>query len=166
MMLLTMWVTLFCGAILQALMPAWTWFGFVKPPVLLGLVMYYAFTRGRGFMLLTAVTAGVLQDALGMIPLGYSAACFCAVGLLVQRFRDVVFIFRSVTHVVVGALGHGLATVLMALLLVHDDRVVWMPGWTVSRVVGSIVLGAITVPLVFRAAEILDVKLGLVEAPA
>lgn len=166
MMVLTMAVILSCGAVLQALLPAWSWFGFVKAPLLLGAVIYYAFTRGRGFMLVTAVLAGVMQDALGMIPLGYSSACFCTVGVLVQRFRDVVFVFRTVTHIVMGGLGNGLATLLLALLLVHADLLAWVPGWTASKWLGATALGALTVPVVFRVVEGLEHNLGLLEEPA
>jgi cell shape-determining protein MreD len=163
MMLITMMVVLFCCAVLQALLPAWAWFGFVKAPLLMGAVMYYAFTRGRGMVLSAAVLAGVMQDALGMIPLGYSSACFCIVGLLVQRFRGVVFVFRSVTHVVMGGLGNGLTTLVLVLLLAHDQLLAWVPGWTLSKLVGAIALGALTVPLVFRTIELLELKLGVLE---
>lgn len=163
---LTMLFALVCAALVQALLPAWDWFGQAKAPVLLMLVVYYALTRGRGWMLTAAVGAGLLQDALGIIPLGYSACLFAAIGLFVQRYRDEIFGFGVVTHIVIGGLAAGVVTFLLALLLVKDGLVVWEPAWVLSKILGAAGLGALSGPLVFRAIEHLDVRLGNLEAPA
>ena len=114
-------------------------------------------------MLLAAVMAGVLQDALGMIPFGYSSCCFCLVGLAVNRFRTSVFIFRGVTHFIVGGLGSGLVTGVLALLLWKNMLINFTLAWTLQKIVGAIVLGAVFVPIVFRLIEELDIRLGILE---
>ena len=160
---LVMLFSLFIGAIAQALLPAWSWLGLAKAPILLGIAIYYASTRGRRQMLLAAVMAGVLQDALGMIPFGYSSCCFCLVGLAVNRFRTSVFIFRGVTHFIVGGLASGLVTGVLAVLLWKNMLINFTLAWTLQKVVGAIVLGAVFVPLVFRLIEELDIRLGILE---
>lgn len=157
---------LFAAAIAQALLPAWTSIGLAKPPILLAAVVYYAFTRERERLLAVAVAAGVLQDALGMIPLGFSSAAFCLVGLLVDRFREKVFVFRVVTHFVVGALASGLVTALLALLLAKNGLLELPAAAAARKVVGAMVLGALFVPVVFRLLERLELALGTLEAPA
>lgn len=158
--------SLVVASIAQALLPASAWFGLAKAPILLGTVVYYAFTRNRNQMLMVAVLAGVLQDALGMIPLGFSSACFVLVGLLVHGFRDSVFVFRVVTHFVVGALASGLVTGLLALLLWRNGLIELPPTWMMQKLVGATLLGAFFVPVVFQLIEQLDLRLGILEEPA
>ena len=160
---LAMAFCLFLGAILQAVTPAWARFGYAKAPVLLGLVIYYAFTRERHWALIAAILAGILHDAQGQIPMGYSAACFVVVALTMHRFRDTMFVFRTVTHCVMGAASAGLVTVAMALLLVQEGLIEPLPGWLISKVIGVTILGAIAVPVIFRLTGVLDHRLGLVE---
>lgn len=163
MTVVVMLFALVCGVVVQALLPAFPLLGLAKPPVLLALVIYYAFTRSRGTLLLAAILAGVLQDAQSRIPLGYSSACFCLTGLVVFRFRDVVFGLRSVTHMVVGGLASAGITAVLALLLSLEGLVVFLPGGFLAKVLGAGLLGVVTVPVGFRCVEFLDVKLGNVE---
>lgn len=163
MNLLTMGFSLVFAAIVQALLPAWGWFGQAKAPVLLALVVYYALTRSRGWMLAAAVGAGILQDALGMIPLGYSACLFCVLGLAIQRYRDDLYGFGAVTHVVIGSLGAGAVSLALAVLLAKDGLVVWAPAWVMSKTLGAAGLGALCAPLVFRMVQRLDLTLGNLE---
>ena len=163
MTLLVMLFSLVIGAVAQALLPTWAWLGSAKAPVLLGIVLYYAFTRERNLMLFAAVLAGVLQDALGMIPLGYSSCCFCLVGLIVNRFRGSVFIFRGVTHCVVGGLASGLVTGCLALLLWKNRLIDFSAAWTFHKLLGAMALGAVVAPAVFRLIENLDIRLGILE---
>jgi hypothetical protein len=166
MKLLAMLFSLVAAAVVQALLPAWGWFGHAKAPVLLGLVVYYALTRSRGWMLAAAVGAGMLQDGLGMIPLGYSACLFCLLGLVVQRYRDELYGFGVVTHVVIGCLGAGAVALGLAVLLAKDGLVVWAPAWVLSKIAGAAGLGALSAPLVFRLVERLDLTLGNLEESA
>jgi cell shape-determining protein MreD len=97
--------------------------------------------------------------------LGYSAAGFCLIALVVERFRSTVFVFRAVTHVVIGSVCSVASTLWLALLLTQDGLIDPSPGWLARKVVGAAVLGAVAVPIAFRCAEALDVRLGLVEDP-
>lgn len=163
MMPLAMAFCLFFGAILQAVLPAWDRFGYAKAPVLLALVVYYAFTRERHWAIVAALVAGILHDAQGRIPMGYSAACFVVVALTIYRLRDTMFVFRTVTHCVMGAASAAAVTVAMAVLLVQEGLIEPLPGWLASKVIGVTLLGAVAVPVVFQLAGVLDHRLGLVE---
>lgn len=154
------------GAVLQAVIPSWTHLGDSKAPILLGIVLYYALTRERNAMLRAAIFAGVLQDALGMSPLGYSSFCFCIAGLATNRFKDIVFGYRAVTHMMFGALGYLITTLMMSFLLSSTGFITPYPQWVILKCAGSLVLGAIAVPFVFRAVEDLDRFLGNMEADA
>ena len=160
---LSMVFYLVAAAVGQAMVPSWARLGMVKPPLLLGLVIYYALTRERHWALVAALLAGIFQDAMGHIPLGYSAAGFCLVALVVQRFRTTVFIFRAVTHVVLGTVCSVAVTLWLALLLSQDGLIELVPRLLAQKILGAMVLGAIAVPVAFRFAEALDVRLGLVE---
>ena len=97
--------------------PTCRWLGQANAPILLGLVLYYALAHSRGTMLQAAIFAGLLQDALGMIPLGYSSFCFCVVALVVSKFKDMVFVHELVTHMLFGALASGAVTLALYGLL-------------------------------------------------
>lgn len=149
------------GAVLQAIAPTIDWLGQARMPMLLGLVVYYSLVRDRRDYLFAAVLAGVLQDALSMIPLGYSSFWFCVVGLVINRFRELVFIREGITHILVGALANGGMVLGLFFMLSLDDRVSLSAGWVVLKVTGSILLGAVIVPLVFLAGSSLDRLLGI-----
>ncbi|OQA28093.1 MAG: hypothetical protein BWY59_00859 [Verrucomicrobia bacterium ADurb.Bin345] len=161
---LTMVFAMVCGAVLQAILPTWRWLGHANVPVLMGVVLYYAVTHPRGLLLGAAVVGGLLQDALGMIPLGYSSFCFCVVALLAARFKDMVFEHELVTHMFFGALASGLFTLLLYGLLAGSDVVVLRPRWGVLKVFGSVILGGVIVPFVFETMTALDRMLGNVES--
>ncbi len=157
---LFMLVTLICGAILQAVFPTWAGFGQAHAPILLGLVLYYSLTHERALMLQTAVLAGLLQDALGMIPLGYSSFCFCVVALIAGKYKETVFSREMITHVFFGGLASGGVTLTLYLLLGKDDLVILRPLWALLKIVGSMILGMVIIPLEFKLLEALDRMLG------
>ena len=157
---LVMFFCLIVGAVLQTLIPTWLWTGQAHAPVLLGLVLYYALAHDTRRVLEVAIAAGLLQDALGMIPWGYSSFAFCVVGLAVHRCRDLVFARQWLTHLVFGALGSAAATVLLYALLRAGGAIALGPGWAALKVGGSLVLGAVVVPLVFATVAVLDRRLG------
>ena len=157
---------LICAAVAQALLPSWTVLGNARPPILLGIVMYYALTRNRDTALAAAVLAGLFQDALSLIPLGYSSFVFCAVAMLLRQFREMVFVFRLVTHVILGAVASAGVALGLGLLLSFNQQIDINVGWLSVRVLGSLVAGAAVVPLVFRLIEWMDWSLGNIEAAA
>ena len=85
---------------------------------------------------------------------------FCVVGLAVHRCRDLVFARQGLTHLVFGALGSAAATVLLYALLRAGGAIALGPGWAALKVGGSLVLGAVVVPLVFATVAVLDRRLG------
>lgn len=155
---------LICGAVLQAVLPTWSWLGHAAAPVLLGIVLYYAISYPRGMMLGAAVVGGLLQDSLGMIPLGYSSFCFCVAALAVARFKDLVFVHETITHMVFGALAAGTVTLLLYGLLAGGGQVVVRAGWGFQKIIGSLLLGGVVAPLAFELMESLDRMLGNLEA--
>ena len=161
---LLMWFVVVFGAVLQAALPAPTWLGQAQGPVLLGIVLYYGLAHTRPMMLQAAVLAGLLQDALSLSPLGYSSFVFCVVGLIVERFRDAVFVHELFTRMLFGALGAGAVTLGLYGLLAQEDLVAARASWVVLKTVGSLVLGAIIVPLECELLAALDRMLGNVEA--
>lgn len=152
--------SMICGAVLQALAPNWRVMGQAHLPVLLGLVLYYALSPHRGLMWMAALLAGLLQDALGQIPLGYSSFCFCLVALVVGRFREDIFAHEMLMHAVVGALSAGAVTLLLGALLANERAVVLSASSLGLKLGGSVLLGAVAVPVVFRAVEGMDRMLG------
>jgi len=157
---LVMMVALVCGAALQAVLPTWRGVGEATAPVLMGVVLYYALTHGRPIMLAAAIVAGLLQDSLGLVPLGYSSFCFCAAGLAARKFREVIFPREIVTHMLFGALVSGEATLGLFLLLRKDGLVALRPAWVAVKVLGAMILGMVIVPLEFRLLGSMDRMLG------
>lgn len=148
------------AAIFQALSPQIALFGQTPFPVLFGVVTYYALTRERNLLLLSAVVAGLVQDSLSMMPLGYSSFAFVAVGWVINRIRNLLFVRATITHVLCGAVGHLAVTLLLFLLLAAAGYTRLVPGWVAARCFGAICLGAVTVPLVFRLTAGLDRRVG------
>ncbi len=157
---LLMFMAILVGAVAQAVFPTFYWLGQVNAPVLLGLVIYYALAHSRGTMLQAAIFAGLLQDALCMIPLGYSSFCFCIVAVVVSNFKDMVFVHESFTHMMFGAIASGAVTLALYGLLSAAGLVSLAPGWVFLKGVGSVLLGAILVPFEFEFIEGLDRMLG------
>jgi len=157
-------VLLALGAVLQAAVPGMAWLGQVRLPVLLGLVVSYALTRPRPAAVAIAMTAGAVQDALGMIPLGYSSFCFCAVAVLVNRYREEVFAWEGVTHLVFGALA-ALAVALAQYALLHAAGLLALSAGVVARkAAGTLLLGALATPAAYALVEHVDHLLGHGEA--
>lgn len=160
---LLMCFVLIAGAVLQAVFPTWRWLGEANVPVLMGVVLYYTLAHQGRLMLPAAILAGLLQDALGMIPLGYSSFCFVVAALIISKFKDLVFVHELVTHMSFGALASGAITLALYALLAHDGAVSLRPAWAALKTVGSMVLGAVVIPLEFELLEALDRMLGNVE---
>ena len=151
------------GSVLQASVPAPAWLGHAQIPVMMGLVIYYAMVADRGTMIMAAILAGLVDDTLGLMPLGYSSFCYCVAGLICQGFRDVVIARQWTTHVFLGALSNAGVTIATFLLLVKDDLV--QMGWLqiTFKLLGSIVVGAVAVPIIFQVMTWLDHTVGNVE---
>lgn len=150
----------YCAAVLQSVVPASGLLGQSKVPFLLMTVLYYSLTRERGMLLMVAVLAGLFQDALSLIPLGYSSLCFCIVGVVARQFKEVVFTDSLVTAGFFGAVAAGVQTALFGVMLRSAGLIaepVWLIGW---RIVGTALLGMVFTPIAFLAAGSLERMLG------
>ena len=164
MKLIVMFLALVTGATVQALLPAWAWFGSAQAPVLLALVLFYAFAHERGPMLFCAFVGGLLQDALGQVPLGFSCFAFALAGLWAQRYRDKVDEQAIISQVVFGGSAAVMVTLLLYLLLRHAGAISLPIMPALRKTLGTAVLGAVLTPLMFRMALGLERRLG--ERPA
>lgn len=161
---LSMLFVLGAAALLQALTPCWSWLGQAAFPFLLSAVVYYALARTRAPLLLAALAAGLLQDALSAIPLGYSSFCFCVAGALIGSFREEVFAGQWLTHMLFGALAGALATALLYVLLTAAgvlELAWWRAGF---KVAGAALLGALVTPPVCAGLHAMERLLGLAVA--
>lgn len=160
---LSLFASLLLAAALQVALPTASWLGRTPAPILPALVVYYALMRSRSALLAAALAAGIVQDALGMTPFGYSSLCFCAAGLAVRRFRDDVFIWKGLTEALFGALAYAGITLAMYALLRGSGAIALGPSALALKLPGALLLGAAATPLVYRALERLDLLLGLIE---
>ena len=163
MTLVVMLVSIVSGAVLQSFIPPLHWMGQSPAPILLGLVLYYTLEHNRARMFQAAILAGFFQDTLSLLPLGYSSFCFCVAGAMVSRFKNVVFVQQWITHMLFGALANAGVTLVLALLLIGNGLLV--AGWSMilAKTMGSLLLGAVIIPLEFWVVEALDRMMGNIE---
>ena len=155
---------LLLGSALQALIPAWSGMGYAKTPILLGIVLYYALTRKRATALAVALTTGIFKDALSLSPFGCSALPFLLIAYVLNLYREEVFILHPITHVIFGAAAAMAADLLGALLLAATVAGANLGVSSVmARSLGAGLLGALTVPIVYRLLWRLDLALGNVD---
>jgi len=156
-------VSLLAAAVVQELSPAYGALGQVKAPVLLAVVVYYAFNRRFAIAMTAGLLAGVLQDAMSLVPLGYSSLLFMGAGAAISRYREQMESESVVTAGFFGAATAGSLALLMSLLLAHAGRFVWRPGPVLLRAAGSAVWGLAVTPVVFLLVGGLDRRVGNVE---
>ena len=148
MSLLVLTFALLVGAVLQSVLPSPGWLGHAPFPMLLGLVLYYALLGTRSQTLWAALLAGLVSDALELVPLGYTAFAYLLAGLAARHFREVVMARQWTTHLLFGAAAHAGTTALCFVLLLQSDRpaLSWATG--LGRTAGALVTGSLAVPLV------------------
>jgi cell shape-determining protein MreD len=142
-------VTLICAA-LQAAVPAPAFAGHAQLPFLLGVVIYYALTHRTSRMVQAAVLIGI------------SSFCYAAIGLVIARFRETMTISAVTTQAFLGGAANFLTTFVTWLLLSRDGEVHWPWNWLLFKFAGSLLTGAVLVPLIFSALRQLDHRLGRV----
>ena len=164
---MTTWVVmiivLVVGGLLQSLLPGYAFLGHVKFPFLLAFVLYYALNWDVAVALLAALLAGLLQDVLSPLPLGYSAFCFCAVGWLANRWRQLVLTEPVITPLFFGGIASMVVTLTQYVLLVRGDLIEGDWGRLVLRLIVAGILGMVSTPLMFLFAGLLDRLVGNVE---
>jgi len=164
--LLALVFSLLVAALVQALIPTTRWTGYAPVPVMASVVLYYALLRPRAILLAAAVGAGLVEDSLGQMPLGYSVFCYCVMGLLVEHFRDSLLVRQWTTHAMLGLLANLGLTLALMLLLAKDGLIVPDLLHTVLRLVGALLLGVVTAPVVVAALESLEQTLGMADEEA
>ena len=161
MLSLFIMLILFCSCgFLQLQLPALALFGQVKPPLLLSIVLYYALHHENTKMYIVAVFVGFLQDALGLIPLGFSSCAFCFVGACVARYRMILLAESVITRSFFGAIGAGAVTLIVYLLLVSQSLVQLSLGRLIHKILGAGFYGLIVTPIVCECLWRVDNMLG------
>ncbi len=160
MNVLVMVFMLVCAAVIQAVAPSLSALGEARLPLLLSVVMYYGLARDHRLMLGAGILGGILQDALSLMPLGYSSFVYCVAGWVMSRFKDIVFVHETITHMLFGAVGAAGATFLLYLLIAATILREYPLIAAVHMSAGGFVLGALVAPVVFRACKRLDQLMG------
>jgi len=157
-----MFFLVLAAGLLQDLVPTTALLGEVKVPLLMGVSLYYAMRRGTAIMMTAAVLAGILQDSLSLVPLGYSSFLFGLLGLGAQRLPSHIVSRAWHSAMVLGGMGYALYIVLMQrMLAISTDFISGPVWWFWVRVVVAAVLGGAVTPLVWRLAGYLDELLGI-----
>lgn len=148
-------------AMLQAILPDWAAMGQAKPPLLLGAVLYYALSRADFQVLEAAILAGLLQDSLGPIPIGYSVLAFVSIALLVNHYRERVFSDHWFTHAIMGIGASAWMTLALYVLLKGSGvrSGVGFP-FVMSKALGMSLLGLVVIPSVYHVIHRMDRALG------
>jgi rod shape-determining protein MreD len=153
-------LSLLLAAVLQTVWPAWESMGSSRLPLFVSVVLYYTLTRSTIEAVTVALLAGLFQDALSGVPLGYSSFVFVLITAFLNQFKDLLFAYQVLTQVFFGAVACCLSTVILYILLRYGGHVQVMPGLLFGKFVGSLVLGMIVVPLTCRVLEGFDRSLG------
>ena len=160
MTLLMLMFWLIAGGTLQVAVPAWRHMGQPAFPFLLGVVLYAAVNKKARYFVATALLAGVLEDALSLAPLGFSACAFLAAGGLAVLLRADFYADKARSVMGFGALCAAASTGTMALLLRLKGLVALTGGEICWRMAGSAVLGAVLIPLLFGGMRSFERLLG------
>ena len=160
---MAMFFVLTVSALVQLLLPAWSMLGQAKCPFLLAAVLYYALSREVPFMLAAALAGGLLQDALGSAPLGYTPVLFLIVGGLSVAFRASVLPDALTTRLTFGGVAALAMTLLTGLLFAHAGEIGWTVRQLVWKPVCTGILGALCTPWVFAVVHRFEKGLGLIE---
>ncbi len=151
------------ATLLQALLPGFAVLGHARFPVLLGVVLYYALHHKLWIVIAAAFTAGMLQDGLGFVPLGYSSILFCIVALVAARYRQLVLSDAAITAIFFGGIASFMVSFALYLLLKTGGYISCSGTTALVRILGSGLLGTITVPVVFICMKHLYLALDLQE---
>jgi rod shape-determining protein MreD len=150
---------IFIGALVQLFLPSWPALGGAKPPVLAAFVLYYALRRPWRDMWLAVFWAALLHDGLDLGPFGPALLAFPIIGILAHRIRFEIFVDGAVTHMICGALGAMIVTITTLLVYAASGLRPFHLGHALLRLVGSGLLGMVTLPLVSLTMNMLEAAL-------
>ena len=163
MTLLSLLFWLIAGGTLQVLMPAWRHMGQPSFPFVLGVVLFAALTKKSRYFVAVALLGGLLEDSLSLAPLGFSSCAFLVAGSVAVLLRMDFFTYKATTISVVGALCAAVSTGAMAVLLQMKGLVGLSLTAMAWRMLGSAVLGAILIPVLFGLMRGVERRLGIGE---
>lgn len=152
---------LLLAALVQSLIPAVVWLGISKWPCLLAVTLYYALAHTRGKIVVVGILAGIFQDSLSLIPLGYSALCFTAAGLILYHIREMLFRDSAVTVALAGAVSSAATTLCLYVMLRLGSEWEGIPlRELMIKMGGTALLGLVVAPLVWQTAGALERQVG------
>lgn len=153
---------LLLGGLLQSLIPASPVLGLSKPPFLMAVALYYALAHPRWTAVVAAILAGVVQDSMSLLPVGYSSLCFVIFGVFLAETREKLFGDSLFTVAVLGAGLGALTTLGLYLMLSLNSLADTIPFWWVAlKMGGTALLGLGVAPLVWWLASTLERGVGL-----
>ena len=149
---MTKWILMFggiiFGALAQLFLPPWPIFGGIKPPVLMAFALYYALTDSRRGMWIAAFSAALLHDGLDLGGFGPALIGFPIICLLIHRVRLEIFVDGTVTQMICGAAGGMFVMLVTVLIYAISGQRPFHFGYVLLRLIGSGLLGMVTLPLV------------------
>jgi rod shape-determining protein MreD len=158
-----MFMVMLGATLLQAALPGWPVLGYARFPILLGVVLYYALNHKLWIVVIAAFSAGMLQDSMSFVPLGYSSFLFCVAAVAVGRYRQLVLSDAIVTAIFFGGIAGFTVTLALYLLLKAGGHLACSGGTAALHIFGSTFLGIITVPAVFLLMTLMHRALELQE---
>ncbi len=144
-----MTLVLLSALLLQAQLPGIALLGGARWPVLSCVVLYYALNHRRTAGLMAGLAGGLLLDMLSFVPAGYSVLVFCVMAMVAGRYRRLVLPEASVTAAFFGALSGLLYSALLYALLATGGLRGCPPVLVLARILGSLLMGGVTGPVVF-----------------
>ncbi len=156
-------LSLIMAALAQTLCPPADWLGDAKPPFLTAVVLYYALYREGKFLFVAGLLAGLFQDALCDMPLGYSAMWLTAIGVACFRIRRVILTQAVLTHVALGIAVGGLVTAGLALSLAARGALSVSAGTVAWKVLGGALLGGLTGAVAVGVLRRVEQGVGILE---
>ncbi len=158
---LVMMAVLFFAAFVQAATPAWPQLGYSAFPALTAASVYFGLSRSLGEALCAGFLAGLFQDALSQVPLGFSSLCFCVVVWTVHHFRNEVFIRNGITLVLFGAVANAGVVLVMGCMLWWMGLIRLPVSAFLLKLTGSLMLGGLATPVICLLTDRLYTILGL-----
>jgi rod shape-determining protein MreD len=156
-----MFMVMLGATLLQSMLPGWAVLGHARFPILLGVVLYYALNHEASVAVIAAFSAGILQDSMSFVPLGYSAFLLCIVALIAGHYRGLVLSDAIITALFFGGIAGTSVTFALYLLLRMGDFLSCSASTAALHIFGSGILSVITVPTVFLLMTLMHKALGL-----
>lgn len=160
---LLMGMAILTGALLQAHLPGIVFFGGIRPPVLCGIVLYYALNHRGSAGVISAFLAGLVLDTLSFVPLGYSVLLYCVMAFVVGRYRKLVLPEAMITAAFFGGLAGLLYPTVIFGLLIREGMAADHLISVIARIVGNGLLGMVTTPVVILIMSRLHKALSLAD---